>query len=602
MTHYFQITEPLKEKDKETAENNSPALGIDLGTTNTVVAVLEEKESLPRLIKMSKGTTLIPSIVSYTQEGIHVGEEALHDLMFSSEKVIKSAKRFMNQVGLKTFNMQGKPITPLDVSAEILKFIKEQASLDLKKPITKAVITIPAYFDEAARFATKMAAEKAGLEVLRLIHEPTAAALAYGLDKKVEGLYAVYDLGGGTFDFSLLRLEKGLFKVIATGGDLKLGGDDFDEALLAFLKDQNLELKAELEKNPAHLTDVLLKVRSLKEKLSIMASLEESFQVDEKIISVSLTQDQYNHLIQEMIGKTIKIVSSVLQDADVKKEEIEGLILVGGATRTPLVRKMLKTFFNKEPLTNLDPDHVVAIGAAYQAHALVFGSDTLLLDVTPLSLGIETMGGIVDRIIPRNSPIPLRQSQEFTTSEDGQNALLIHVVQGERELVSDCQSLARFELRGIPPMPAGLPRINVSFSMDADGLLTVSAHEKSTGIHQEITVYPTYGMDLEKIKETLFESLHHGEEDLQKRLLLEARFHLEQDIQLVKKALEKDQDSSQHNGLKTLLKESEDALIQENVSLLKEKQQALSQGAEFLMEKRLSKEVQKVLRKIPKEV
>ncbi|HQS83609.1 MAG: hypothetical protein B7Y25_01510 [Alphaproteobacteria bacterium 16-39-46] len=596
-THLFQITEP-GERRQETPENKTLAIGIDLGTTNTVGAVLEEKNSVPRLIKMLDGTTLIPSIVSYTKSEIHVGKKALQDLNFKPENVIKSVKRFMNQAGSKTFNVAGKSLTPLDVSSEILKFIKEQASRDLKEDVTKAVITIPAYFDEAARAATKAAAELAGFEVLRLIHEPTAAALAYGLDKKVEGLYAVYDLGGGTFDFSVLRLEKGLFKVIATGGDLSLGGDDFDEAILDLLKAQNPLLKTELERNPNQLIEILLKVRLLKEKLTTCSSLDEAIHVGDKTFAVSLTQKNYNLLIEEKVEKTLKIVSSVLKDADIEKNEIDGLILVGGATRTPLIQEMLTTFFKKEPLTNLDPDHVVALGAAFQAHALVFGSDTLLLDVTPLSLGIETMGGIVDKIIPRNSPIPLRQSQEFTTSQDGQSALLIHVIQGERELVADCQSLARFELTGIPPMPAGLPRISVSFSVDADGLLTVSAHEKTTGARQEIAVYPTFGLSPEKIKEMLFESLYHGEEDLQKRLLLEARQKLEQDITLVKKALGEVQDASENKELRDVLKESEEALAQENISLLKEKQHALSQAAEPLLEKRLSQGVQKVLREI----
>lgn len=511
MSQFFQITEPENQTQdspqEDVSSSTQKALGIDLGTTHSVVAVVEEKRKPPYVFSMADGSTLIPSVVSYEEDSIRVGALALEDLEAGSAQIVRSAKRYMNQAGIKTFDVKGNTKTPVEVMAHILAHLKEVASHKMNTPFTKAVITIPAYYDDTARSATKMAAKLAGLEVLRLIHEPTAAALAYGLDKGVEGLYAVYDLGGGTFDFSLLKLEKGIFKVVATGGDLALGGDDFDEDLLSFLKGKDESLASFLKKNPSYLTKMLLKVRNLKEKLSQELFWEENLQIGEKEISLFVTQQDYNALIVKRVSKTLEIVAHVLKEAKISLSDVQGVLLVGGATRTPLVQERVKEFFKQNPLTDLNPDEVVAIGAAYQAHALTHGSETLLLDITPLSLGIETMGGIVEKIIPRNSPIPLYRSQEFTTYQEGQTAILIHILQGEHERVEDCRSLAKFELRGIPPMPRGMARILVSFAVDADGLLTVSAEEKSTGARQEVMVYPTYGLDADKIKAILFESL-----------------------------------------------------------------------------------------------
>lgn len=520
MTGFIQITEPeLKQED----EHESPAIGIDLGTTNSVVAIVAE-DGKARVLASMEGDHLIPSFVSYTNEGIHVGHAALRDLKPFPKNLIKSVKRFMPEAGVKTFSLQAKTYTPVEISAEILKKLKKQAENSLKVPVQKAVITVPAYFDDAARMATKAAAQLAGLDVLRMINEPTAAALAYGIERGVEGFYAVYDLGGGTFDFSVLKLEKGLFKVIATGGDNKLGGDDFDDLFLSSLRKENPSLNKILNQDPLLITEVLLNVQSIKEELSLVVEVTKEIIINSEKFFISMTREDYEGLIKDKIQKTLSVIQSVLRDAHVKHEEIKGVVLVGGATRTPIIRESLKNFFQKEPLTNINPDEVVALGAAYQAYALTHGSETLLLDVIPLSLGLETFAGVFEKILSRNSPIPISKTQEFTTYQDGQTALLIHVLQGERELAKDCLSLARFEFKGIPILPAGVPRIIVTFSVDADGLLTVSATEKTTGLVQEIDVYPTYGLSSEKIKKMLLESLLCEEEDIKARFLAESQF------------------------------------------------------------------------------
>lgn len=481
MPKLLQISEPSSSKIQ--------AIGIDLGTTNSVVAYMEEGEA--HIVKDDQGRKLIPSLVSEER----VGHQAYEYHMQHDSFLVKSVKRSMGQASTKILN----DLTPIDLSSKILHFLKALAEKEIGHPIDKAVITVPAYFNETERMATKEAANLAGLEVLRLIHEPTAAALAYGLDKGVEGLYGVYDLGGGTFDFSLLRLEKGVFKVLATGGDTALGGDDFDQALLSLLQTKYPFISSLQEKDPFK---VLFEARRIKESLSQNEDYKGPF-LGEKIVHI--TRQEYENTITPYIEKTFKSIKRVLRDAKVDPIDIQGIVLVGGATRTPLVISQIEKFFHKAPLKDINPDEVVAQGAALQAYALTHQDENspLLLDVTPLSLGIETLGGLVERIIPRNSPIPLSKSQDFTTSEEGQTAIRIHVIQGEKERIQDCISLGHFELQDIPSMPAGFPRIRVTFSLDADGLLLVKAQELSSGISQSLQVQPMQTTSLEKAVEHL---------------------------------------------------------------------------------------------------
>lgn len=440
----------IQEPDEEKIGSTYPALGIDLGTTNSVVAVQDEDGSLRILEIEPQG--LVPSAVSYG-DTIRVGKASL------GHSPITSIKRYLGQ-GLTPDHL---PETPIEISSRILKYLKDQAESLEGHPFTEAVITVPAYFDDGARSATKHAANRAGLNVLRLINEPTAAALAYGLDQGAQGTYAIYDLGGGTFDVSILKLHQGVFQVLSTHGDLSLGGDDFD-ALLA-----------------DHLSISILEARKIKE---------------------SGTRD-YDFLFQGLVQKTLASVQDALNQGGLKSDDILGVVLVGGSTRLPLVRDSVATFFGKAPLCDHNPDTTVALGAALQAKALTRGSDTLLLDVCPLSLGIETMGDLVEVIIPRNTPIPISKTQTFTTSHPGQVALKLHVVQGEKERVSLNRSLASFELRGIPPMEAGEARIHVTFTLDVDGLLTVSAQEDITGLTQEVVVKPSYGLTLDQMKDLI---------------------------------------------------------------------------------------------------
>ncbi len=438
--------------------------------------------------------------------------------------------------------VEGRILSPVEISAEILRACKARAEAALEQVVDRAVITVPAYFDDAARTATRDAARLAGLTVLRLVNEPTAAALAYGLDKGAEGLYAIYDLGGGTFDFSLLRLEKGVFQVLATGGDAALGGDDFDHAIAEqFLSERRAAgLPATPNSDSAKL--VLVAARLAKECLSTQTDGEWQIELDDKVSRHRLDLAALEQLIAPFLDRTMTITRRVLNDAEVKPADVKGVVMVGGSTRTPAVRRLVGALFGKPPLTDIDPDEVVALGAALQAEALTQGSDTLLLDVTPLSLGLETMGGLVERIIPRNTPIPVAMAQEFTTYQDSQNAMAIHVVQGERELVQDNRSLARFELQGIPPMVAGAARIRVSFTVDADGLLTVAASEQMTGAAQRVEVKPSYGLDDDTMARMLRESLERGAEDMQDRLLIEARVEAKRALLALAAALKVDGD------------------------------------------------------------
>jgi len=516
------------------------AIGIDLGTTNTVVSVFHND-------KVETFSGLIPSVVSYAGDGtVTVGKRALEHVGNAEYIAVRSAKRLMGKsvkdiekVGGKLpFNFShedglvriiafDKKITPVEVSAEILREAKQSAEDYLGRKVTQAVITVPAYFDDAARQATKIAASMAGIDVLRLLAEPTAAALAYGLDNGIEGLYAVYDLGGGTFDFSLLKLEKGVFRVIATGGDAALGGDDFDK----IIAEKVIIDSAKANHTPCEIQQILLSSRALKEQLS----KDEYAQKDDFVIS----RTEFEKMSSRLVQKTFRIIAEVLENAGYDASDIKGVVMVGGSTRIPLVQSKAQEFFGSLPLNNLNPDEIVAAGAAIQAHSLVAGSANLLMDVTPLSLGLETMGGIVEKLIYRNTPIPCSVSQEFTTYADNQNGMVIHVLQGEREMVSQCRSLARFELKGIPAMPAGVARIKITFTIDADGLLSVIAAEQNTGAVQAVEVKPSFGLDITEIEEMLRDSFQNANGDMEARLLAETQMEARRNILSLQGAMQR---------------------------------------------------------------
>ncbi|MBF0214267.1 MAG: Fe-S protein assembly chaperone HscA [Magnetococcales bacterium] len=535
-------------------------VGIDLGTTFSLVAAIG-LDGKPLCIPDDDDQCALPSVVHYgADQSILVGRAARELALSHPEATIASVKRYMGRGvadiqahmstiphGLETGDggmvrivAGSSRVSPVEVSAEILKALKKRAESALGGSLQGAVITVPAYFDDAQRQATKDAARVAGLEVLRLLNEPTAAALAYGLDKGSEGLYAIYDLGGGTFDISLLKLEKGLFQVMATGGDSALGGDDLDQWIV-----ERIRTETGMENpDPGWIQACRKVAREVKERLTHEASVTFPLPGADTTRTSHITRTEFEQGVRDLIWRTIPICRRVLKDAGVSPDALQGVVLVGGSTRVPLVRKMVADFFGREPLVDLDPDQVVALGAAHQAEALAGNApaEMLLLDVTPLSLGIETMGDLVEKIVPRNAPIPTARAQDFTTFKDGQTAMAIHVVQGERELASQCRSLARFELRGIPPMTAGAARIRVSYQVDADGLLTVSAREETTGVEQSITVKPSYGLTDTEIADMLQEAMRHGETDMLTRLFNEAKVEADRVLAAAGAALREDGD------------------------------------------------------------
>jgi molecular chaperone HscA len=519
------------------------AIGIDLGTTNSLVAHVDERNR-PAILPVDEGRPLLPSAVHYGADGaIEVGAAAKRRAPERAVDTVLSVKRLMGRGpgdvrpedrGIYRYDESGavvrlvvgggaRAVTPVEVSAEILRVLRRRAEDALGAAPGGCVITVPAYFDDAQRQATKDAGRLAGLEVLRLLNEPTAAALAYGLDKRVQGTFAVYDLGGGTFDVSILRLDAGVFEVLSTGGDTHLGGDDFDRIVARKLLSEGLS-PAAAEPSPAVLRGAVAAAQRIREALSSEERVEADVALPEGFsLRARLGRAELEALILPVVERTTGPCRAALRDAG--EPRVDGVVLVGGATRTPLVRRHVKALFGQEPLTDLDPDTVVALGAAVQADALERGGreDVLLLDVIPLSLGVEMMGGVVEKIVLRNSTIPASAQQQFTTYADGQTGMVVHVVQGERELARDCRSLARFTLKGIPPMPAGIARVEITYAVDADGILQVSARELTTGIEQKIQVKPTYGLSEEEVEAMLVESIEHAEEDVSERFVREWR-------------------------------------------------------------------------------